>query len=59
MGLLQSVSPLSTLSRGYSITMSNGKAVTSVDTVKENDILMSRVTDGEITSKIVEIRRHQ
>jgi exodeoxyribonuclease VII large subunit len=58
-GLLQSVSPLSTLSRGYSITMSNGKAVTSVDTVKENDILMSRVTDGEITSKIVEIRRHQ
>lgn len=58
-GLLQSVSPLSTLSRGYSITMSNGKAVTSVDTVEENDILMSRVTDGEITSKIVEIRRHQ
>jgi exodeoxyribonuclease VII large subunit len=56
---LQSVSPLSTLSRGYSITMSNGEAVTSVDTVKENDILMSRVTDGEITSKIVEIRRHQ
>jgi len=58
-GLLQSVSPLSTLSRGYSITMSSGTAVTSVDTVKENDILKSRVTDGEITSKIVEIRRHQ
>ena len=58
-GLLQSVSPLSTLSRGYSITLYNGKAVTSVDTVKENDILKSRVTDGEITSKIVEIHRHQ
>lgn len=56
--LLQSVSPLSTLSRGYSITLKNDAALTSVENVKENEVLQTRVTDGEITSKVVAINRH-
>jgi len=57
--LLQSVSPLSTLMRGYSITMSENKPINSVNNVKIDDVLQTRVTDGEITSKIVSIDSHQ
>ncbi|MFS1703101.1 exodeoxyribonuclease VII large subunit [Aestuariibacter sp. GS-14] len=50
--LLQSVSPLATLSRGYSITLNNDKAITSVAQVTAQDTLVTRVKDGEITSLV-------
>jgi exodeoxyribonuclease VII large subunit len=50
--LLQSVSPLATLSRGYSITLNNDKAVTSVAHIAAQDTLVTRVKDGEITSVV-------
>lgn len=58
-GLLHSVSPLSTLSRGYSITLHNNSAITQVANVKKDDVIYTRVTDGEITSKVVAISRHK
>jgi exodeoxyribonuclease VII large subunit len=58
-GLLQSVSPLSTLSRGYSITFSDTTPVTSIAAIKEGDELKTRVTDGEITSKVVVIKANE
>jgi exodeoxyribonuclease VII large subunit len=51
--LLNSVSPLSTLSRGYSITMHENAAVTSINGVAEGDVIETRVTDGQITSKVI------
>ena len=58
--LLESVSPLSTLSRGYSISMVDNVAITSIENVKKGNVLQTRVTDGEITSKIIGItRQHQ
>ncbi|NDV92771.1 exodeoxyribonuclease VII large subunit [Alteromonas sp. 345S023] len=51
--LLNSVSPLSTLSRGYSITMHKDAAITSINRVAEGDVIESRVTDGQITSKVI------
>ena len=56
--LLQSVSPLSTLARGYSITLNNKTAINSVDKVNIGDEIKSRVTDGEIISKVTNIQRH-
>lgn len=52
---LEAVSPLATLSRGYSITFKDGKAVTSVSQVKPGDTLHTRVKDGEIVVDVNEI----
>ncbi len=51
---LEAVSPLATLSRGYSITRTGeGKVVKSVTDVATGEFLVTQVADGEITSKIV------
>ena len=55
--LLQSVSPLSTLARGYSITFTDQTAINSVNKVNVGDEIKSRVTDGEITSRVTGIQR--
>ena len=55
--LLQSVSPLSTLARGYSITFTDQTAINSVNKVNVGDEIKSRVTDGEITSTVTGIQR--
>ena len=55
--LLQSVSPLSTLARGYSITFSDNVPVTSVEQVQQNETITTRVTDGEIVSQVIETRQ--
>lgn len=56
-GKLDSLSPLRTIKRGYSITTLAGKPVTSVNEVGEGDLLTSRVNDGVITSKVLRIRK--
>lgn len=50
--LLNSVSPLSTLARGYSISLKDDDTVSQISDVKNGDIIRTRVTDGEITSKV-------
>jgi exodeoxyribonuclease VII large subunit len=55
--LLQSVSPLSTLARGYSITLSDKDTVNKVATVNIGDEIKTRVTDGEITSTVTGIHQ--
>jgi exodeoxyribonuclease VII large subunit len=52
---LETVSPLATLSRGYSITRdAKGKVVRHIDQVKPGDKLVTKVTDGEIHSTVSE-----
>ena len=48
--ILNSVSPLSTLSRGYSISFKNEEVVRSTDDVKKGDIIETRLMDGKVTS---------
>lgn len=55
--LLQSVSPLATLARGYSITFAENTPVTTVENVHEGQTLTTRVTDGEIISTVVSLNR--
>ena len=47
---LEAVDPQRILERGYSITMLEGKAVTSTDCIKSGDTLETRVKDGIIQS---------
>ena len=50
MHLLDTVSPLATLARGYSISFKQEKIVKSTQQVQVGDILVTRVEDGEIRS---------
>ena len=50
---LDALSPLKTLTRGYSITEMNGKVIKSVKELKENDEINIRFKDGVTKAKIV------
>ena len=51
--LLDAYSPLKVLSRGYSISKVNDKVIRHVKDVTRDDIMVTRVNDGEITSCVV------
>jgi exodeoxyribonuclease VII large subunit len=55
-GNVRMLSPVNVLKRGYSITMVNGKAVTSFRQVSEKDIITNLLADGEIVSQVSEIK---
>jgi len=48
--LLDTVSPLATLGRGYSISFKQGELVTSAKQVQSGDKLIHKLVDGEIHS---------
>jgi exodeoxyribonuclease VII large subunit len=54
--LLNSVSPLATLSRGYSISYVDDKIVRSTEQVKGDDKLITKLSNGEIVSVVKELR---
>ena len=54
--LLQSFSPLNVLARGYSITRHpDGRVIDSAAAVQCDDIITTRVQQGHITSKVIQI----
>lgn len=54
--ILNSVSPLSTLSRGYSIAFKGGKVVRSVEQLEKGDLIETRVSDGNVIAKVEKIQ---
>ena len=50
---LDALSPLKTLTRGYTIASFNGKNIKSIKDVKKDDIIDLRFTDGSLQSKII------
>lgn len=46
------LSPVNTLKRGYSITIANGKAVTSINNIKLDDEVTTMLADGKIISNV-------
>jgi exodeoxyribonuclease VII large subunit len=56
MHLLDTVSPLATLARGYSISFKHGEIVKSTQQVQVGDVLVTRLEDGEVHSKINQIK---
>jgi len=57
MHLLDTVSPLSTLARGYSISFKQGNIVKNTQQVQVGDLLVTRLEDGEVHSEINQIKR--
>lgn len=53
---LQSVDPEKILRRGYSITLLDGKVVTSVSNLKPGDRLKSHFADGTVESEVVNFK---
>jgi exodeoxyribonuclease VII large subunit len=52
-GILNAISPLKTLERGYSITMDNeGKTLTTIEQVKQDDRIKTRLHNGHIISRV-------
>jgi len=57
MDLLDSLSPLSVLHRGYSVTLDNkGKSLRSVKEVNFGDKLQVRMEDGTLQTKVVSVK---
>ena len=50
---LDALSPLKTLTRGYSIVQSNGKVVKSVNQIKKDDEIDIRLIDGKAKAKVM------
>ena len=50
---LDSLSPLKTLSRGYSITEKDGKIVKKAANLKKDDKVSMRFTDGSVEAKVL------
>ncbi|GGD58493.1 exodeoxyribonuclease VII large subunit [Lacimicrobium alkaliphilum] len=50
--LLNTVSPLATLSRGYSISLKDDQVVKTAKALKPGDELTTRFADGEVKSKV-------
>ncbi len=48
----QIISPQNILSRGYTLTLKNGKAVKSIEELYDNDIIETMFTDGTIKSTV-------
>jgi exodeoxyribonuclease VII large subunit len=57
-GLLDALSPLKVISRGYSVATKKGHVVRSVDQVEPGDPLEVKVPDGTIETKITAKRRN-
>ncbi len=53
---LNLLNPLNILSRGYSITYLNDKALKSIKSVKENDLLQIKLTDGLIETQVLKVK---
>ncbi len=58
-GLLDSLSPLSVLSRGYSVAESDGDVVTSAEDLDEGDPLEVRLSDGRVKSRVEDVSTRQ
>lgn len=50
---LETLNPLSTIKRGYSITRKDNKVITKVKDVKKEDLLEIELSDGKINSKVI------
>ena len=53
---LDALSPLKTLSRGYSITENNKEIIKSIKQVKVNDEISVKLQDGKITAMVKEVK---
>ena len=54
---MEALSPLAVLSRGYSLTEKEGKIIQRIKDVNKGDVILSKVSDGQIISTVSDILR--
>lgn len=52
---LDALNPINTIKRGYSITKSKDKVITSIKNISENNIITTDLVDGIIRSKVMSV----
>lgn len=52
---LELLNPVSILKRGYSITYKEDAIISSIDNIKKDEVIKTRVTNGFINSKVIEV----
>ena len=57
MHILDTVSPLATLARGYSISFNQNKIVKSVQQIQVGESLVTRLADGDVHSKVTQVSK--
>ncbi len=55
--MLNTVSPLATLARGYSMTLCEKQLIKSVDSVSEKQMITTKLIDGEVVSQVQSVRK--
>ena len=50
---LETLSPLLTIKRGYSITRIDGKVLSSVKKIKKKDVITVEFSDGDIKAEVL------
>ncbi len=55
---LEANNPLKIMDKGYSISSSNGKVIRSIKDVKTDDVISTRVKDGNVISKVIEVNNN-
>ena len=53
---LETLSPIKTLKRGYSITKKDNSIITDLKNIKKDDIIETTINEGVITSKVMEVK---
>lgn len=53
--MLEALSPLTVLSRGYSVTYKNDKIITSSKQIKNDDVIKTKLNDGSVISKVISV----
>ena len=55
---LEANNPLKIMDKGYSISSTNGKVIRSTDDVKCDDVITTRLMDGNVVSKVIEVNKN-
>ena len=55
---LEANNPLKIMDKGYSISSTNGKVIRSTKDVKCDDVITTRLMDGNVVSKVIEVNKN-
>ncbi|MCQ2978451.1 MAG: exodeoxyribonuclease VII large subunit [Clostridia bacterium] len=56
---IELLNPLSVIKKGYTVTSKDNKIVNTIKDVKENDTLNIRLIDGELNTKVSEVKTYE
>ena len=55
---LDSNNPLAIMDKGYSISSIDNKIVTTVEDIKKDDIMITKMKNGSVISKVMEVKEN-